>query len=164
MEDVPRVLRPSNEYRIEKDRIPVTVTLASGTRLSGTVFVQSYIQHRYGREEASDVLNARDPFFPLLAEDGETHLIAKEQVVEAEVAPDAEADALSEIVARTALVEVSTTTGFSRTGAVYLEVRNDRPRLLDFLNQFDHRFLVLHAETGVRLINRRLIERVRPLD
>ena len=68
------------------------------------------------------------------------------------------------VVARTARVEVITSDGSARSGDVFLEVRNDRPRLLDFLNQFDHRFLVLHGDTTLRLINRRLIERVRPLD
>jgi hypothetical protein len=153
----------TNEYRIEKDRLPVTLILASGAKLSGTVFVQSYVQRRSGREQASDVLNSREPYFPLAVDDGETQLIAKDQVVEVAVGPDVEGDALSAMIARTATVEVTTISGETRVGAVYLEVRNDRPRLLDFLNQFDQRFLTLHADDGLRLINRRLIERVRPL-
>jgi hypothetical protein len=161
MEDA-RTIPTNNEYRIEKDRLPVTLTLASGAKLSGTVFVQSYVQRRSGREQASDVLNSREPYFPLAGDDGETQLIAKDQVVEVEVSDD-EDDALSAMIARTATVEITTISGATRIGAVYLEVRNDRPRLLDFLNQFDQRFLTLHAADGLRLINRRLIERVRPL-
>ena len=159
--DTPTML---NEYRIEKDRVPVLVSLVSGARISGTLFVQPYMRHRYGREDASDVLNSREPFFPLATEDGETVLVAKEQVADVEVGAEPEVEAQSQIVARSVNVEVTTAYGAKHNGTVYLEVRNDRPRLLDFLNQFDHRFLSLHTGDGVRLLNRTLIEQVRPVD
>jgi hypothetical protein len=45
-----------------------------------------------------------------------------------------------------------------------LEVRADRPRLLDYLNDIHQRFLMLYSDNGVRLVIRELIERDRPLD
>jgi hypothetical protein len=39
-----------------------------------------------------------------------------------------------------------------------------RPRLLDFLNRYAQRFVVLYAAGGVCLVNRMLIEHVRPVE
>jgi hypothetical protein len=156
----------TNDYRIEKDRLPVVVVTADGARISGELFVQPYARFRMGPEQAPDIMNGGDAFFPFGVAGGETVLIAKDHVREVEVAGvgAADDDLDPSTGARRAMIEVTLADGTVATGAVYLEVPFDRPRLLDFLNRFDHRFITLHASGGARLVNRRLIERVRPLD
>ena len=154
----------SVDYRIEKDRIAVVVTTMGGDRIVGDLFVQTYTRHRMGREEAPDVLNGAEPFFPLSTEDGETFLIAKDNVREVQIPGPVDEELQSAVGARTVELELYLTGGTIETGAVFLEVPMDRPRLLDFLNRVHDRFLTLYAPDGVRLVNRRLIERARPLE
>jgi len=154
----------SLEYRIEKDRIAVVVTTMGGDRLSGDIFVQPYTRHRMGREEAPDVLNGEEPFFPLVTEGHETFLIAKDNVREVEIPGPVDEELQIAVGAQAIEIELWLTGGAIETGAVFLEVPMDHPRLLDFLNRLRDRFLTLYSLDGVRLVNRRLIERVRPLD
>ena len=154
----------SSDYRIEKERITVAVTTSSGATVDGDIFVQTYARHRMGREEPSDIMNADEPYFPLATHDGGTLLLAKDQVREVVYEGALEDAAANSVGARSAEIELTLTNGDVRSGAVFLEVSYDRPRVLDFLNRFDLRFLTLHTDGGVRLVNRRLIERVRPLD
>jgi len=152
-----------SEYRIEKERLPVVVVTTAGDRMFGDMFVQAYARHRSGREEPADIVNGPEPFFPLALSNGDTVLLAKDWVREVEIVGESRLDT-SALASRAASVEVTVTGGPARVGRVYLEVPFDRPRLLDFLNHFKQRFLALHTDDGVRLVNVRLLERVRPLD
>ena len=163
-------LRPfMSDYRIEKDRVHVTVVTAAGERIAGNLFVQAYARHRVGPEGAPDVMNDEDPFFPLRTDEGVTYLIAKDRVLEVEITPDEvaladlEAKRLSTAV-RLVDAEVTLVGGSVVRGALALEVPADRPRLLDFLNRFDKRFVTLYVESGTRLLHYSAIVRVRPLD
>ena len=155
--------RTMNDYRIEKYRLPVAVTLVGGVRMAGDVFVQAHARYRAGPEDAGDLFNSREPFFPI-ATDGDTHIVAKAMVTEVEADIVVDDDPLRRASAAYALVEIVMTDGTVRTGSVYLEVPIERPRLLDFLNFYNLRFLTLHTVDGARLINCRHIARVRPLD
>jgi hypothetical protein len=156
----------TDDYRIEKSRLSVVVVTAGGERMAGELFVQPFSRYRMGPEQAPDIMNASEPFFPFATDDGETVLIAKDQVREVEIAfaPGEVEDPELAAGARRALIEVTLTDGSAVTGGVYLQAPTDRPRLLDFLNRFDSRFVTLYTPGGARLINRSLIERVRPLD
>jgi len=154
----------NSDYRIEKERVGVAVTTASGETVDGDIFVQTYARHRMGREEPSDIMNADEPYFPLALREGGTLLLAKDQVREVAYEGALEDDAANSVGARAAEIELVLINGDVRNGSVFLEVSMDRPRVLDFLNRFDLRFLTLHTPDGIRLVNRRLIERVRPLD
>ncbi len=158
----------NSDYRIEKDRQLVVLTTVGGSRIVGEMFVQAYARHRMGPEEPRDIVNGEEPFFPLLLQDGSTLLVAKEHVMELEMTHGAEhedgTDPEHEMLARAANVELTLSGGATRSGAVFLEVPFDRPRLLDFMNRFTDRFISLHTEQGVTLVNRRLVELVRPLD
>jgi hypothetical protein len=153
-----------NAYHIEKYRLPVAVTLVDGDRVAGDVFVQAAARYRSGPEDASDLLNSAEPFFPLVTAGGETELLAKDLVcrVDAELAPDE--DPARRAGVTPAVVEVCMSDGTRHNGTVFLEVPLERPRLLDFLNFFAQRFLTLHTTDGARLLNRRFVVRVRPLD
>ena len=157
----------ANDYRIEKDRLPVVLVTTGGERLAGELFVQTHARYRSGPEEAPDLMNDDEPFFPFAVAGGDTLLIAKDHVREVEVphghsSMPEEDDGVSGL--RRALIELTLSDGSIAAGAVYLEVQVNRPRLLDFLNRYDRRFVTLYANGAARLVNRRLIERVRPLD
>ena len=156
----------TDDYRIEKSRLSVVVTTTDGERMSGELFVQPFSRYRNGPEQAPDIMNGGEPFFPFALDDGETVLIAKDHVREVEFADAREEGEEPDGVAgaRRATIEVTLAEGAVVSGTVYLQVPFDRPRLLDFLNRYDHRFITLYSPGGARLINRRLIERVRPLD
>jgi len=151
------------DFRIEKDRRSVQLQMLGGEQLSGEMFVQRYSRGHLGSEEIPDVLNAPEPFFPLVRA-GDTLLVAKHQVREVELADDNGLEAVVAPVLRAEAVEVTLRDGTVRAGRCYLEMPAERPRLLDFLNRYAQRFVTLYSAGGIRLINRELIERVRTMD
>jgi|RhiMetdeSRZDD1v2_1073273.scaffolds.fasta_scaffold2037848_2 hypothetical protein len=153
-----------HEFRIEKDRCAVRLSLVSGETIAGAMFIQHVGEGDPRRESASDVLNSPERFFPVETASGETLLIAKDQVVEVLTEMPAEDDDLRRASARSALLDIVLSGGVVRSGLVLLELPAGQPRLLDYLNRLSDRFLVLYATDGTRLLNRALIERVLPRD
>lgn len=157
-------VRIVDEYRIEKERLEVTLTMMSGEGVHGFVFVQPPLLGHSSHQEPSALFNEAEPFFPLELPSGEVLLVAKARVVEVSGLPlDEEAEAIR-ASAPMALLEITLAGGVTHFGSMRLEVRADRPRLLDFLNDSTDRFLTLYTDQGLRLVNRVLIECVRPLD
>ena len=71
----------TDDYRIEKTRRRVEVTLANAKRLEGDVFVQPFARFRSGPEEPLDLLNDDDdPFLPLGLPNGDVLLVQKSQI------------------------------------------------------------------------------------
>ncbi len=140
-----------SDYRIEKVRRRVELTLASGDKLAGDVFLQAFARYRAGPEEPFDVLNEPDPFLPLALASGELVLVQKSQiaVVTTEL-PDRD-DA-----AETGLVGMNITLTLTRagtlTGSIFPEVRSDRPRLMDFLNTNPLHFLLLFSADRLHIV------------
>ena len=153
-----------HEFRIEKDRCSVTLSLASGETITGAMFLQHAEDGDPRRESAHDVLNGPERFFPIETDAGETLLIAKDRVVEALTSLPENGDELRRASARSALLDVVLPSGDVRSGTVLIELPAGQPRVLDFLNRIGDRFLVLYAAEGTRLVNRALIERVHPRD
>ena len=142
----------------------MAVTFVGGERIAGAMFVQALARHRSAPEDPRDILNAPEPFFPLLTQDGETLLIAKSRVMEVDDnIPSCRPDPTGSPVPGVS-VAVTLVGGVVRTGRVYLEMPGPAPRPLDFLNHTHDRFFALHEERTMRLINRDLVERVHPLD
>src|SRR5258708_9970093 len=69
-----------SDYRIEKVRRRVELTLATGEKLEGDVFLQAFARYRAGPDEPLDVLNESDPFLPLALPSGELLLVQKAQI------------------------------------------------------------------------------------
>lgn len=153
-----------HEFRIEKDRCSVTLSLVSGETIAGTMFVQHAEETDPRRESARDVLNSNERFFPIETPDGETLLVAKDRVVDVLAELPGDGDELRRASARSARLDIVLSGGVVRSGLVLLELPSDQPRLLDYLNRLSDRFLVLYDADGTRLINRALIERVLPRD
>lgn len=154
----------TDAYRIEKERLEVTVTLEGCAEVRGYIFLQPRVYGYTSHSEPSALLNDRELFFPLELENGDVLLLSKERVVDISGLPVAEEDELVRASSPMALLELTLAGGLTRLGSMRLEVRADRPRLLDYLNDCRQRFLMLYTDHGVRLVNRKLIERVRPLD
>jgi hypothetical protein len=152
------------EFRIEKSRYPVVLTMVGGARLAGEVFVQSVSRYHAGPEEPRDVLNADDPFFPVATAGGELLLVAKEYVRDVETRDSLYEDPLERAGLMTSVVEFTLVDGCTMSGAVLLSTAAGRERLLDSLNATSERFVALYMTSGARLVNRRLILHVRPLD
>lgn len=153
-----------SDYIIEKSCAPVSLLTLAGERLAGEVYLQPYVHHRRGREEVVDLLNAFEPFFPLRCDDGAIRFLLKEQVVEVQLDHLAIEDDDRHLGAREAVVELTLATGDAYTACIHYEVPTARPRLLDWLNRLEQRFVLVHASGGPRLVNWRLVAAVRPLD
>ena len=151
-------LGPVSDYRIEKLRRELAVTLSDGSQLEGEVFLRSVSRTRSRPEEPVDLLNDPEPFFALMRH-GEAVLVAKSQVITAVTTVD-EDDAL-DTGALGVIVEVTLHDGTICDGSIFMESRNDRPRLLDYLNGYRERFLPIVSPGQLLLVNTGSIAHVR---
>ncbi len=156
----------ANLYRIETTRKAVILTMLGGEEVRGNVFIHFSSYRPFELEDVSELFNAETPFFPLELDNAEVILVAKERV--AELAAD-RGEAPSDLPPRdppspTALLQVLLVGGEVRLGSIRLDAPPDRARVLDYLNALTSRFLTLYTSNEARLINRSLIDRVRPLD
>ena len=156
----------ANLYRIETTRKAVILTMLGGEEVRGNVFIHFSSYRPFELEDVSELFNSESPFFPIELDNDEVILVAKERV--AEIAAD-RSDAPSDLAPRdppspTALLQVLLVGGEVRLGSIRLDAPPDRARVLDYLNALRSRFLTLYTSNEARLINRSLIDRVRPLD
>jgi hypothetical protein len=156
----------ANLYRIETTRKAVILTMLGGEEVRGNVFIHSSSYRPFELEDVSELFNSEMPFFPLELENSEVILVSKERV--AELAADRSEDP-SDLPPRdppspTSLLQIVLVGGEVRLGSIRLEAPPDRARVLDYLNALTSRFLTLYTSNEARLINRSLIDRVRPLD
>lgn len=156
----------ANLYRIETTRRAVSLTMVGGEEVRGHLFIHFSTYRPSDTEDALALFNDKEPFFPLELDNGEVILVAKERVAEVSVGRGEEAGDQSACATPTptALLQVVLAGGEVRLGSVRLEARPDRARVLDYLNRITVRFLTLYTSNEARLINRSLIDRVRPLD
>jgi hypothetical protein len=151
----------SDDYRIEKARHPVEITLGNGRRLSGDIFVQAHARFRAGPEEPLDTLNEADPFLPLVLDTGEVLVIQKSHIaVVATALPEMDEAADTGVVGMH--VELTLLDGESRSGSIFPALRSDRPRLVDFLNHTSLRFVPLYAADQLLLVSRAHVAFARP--
>jgi hypothetical protein len=141
--------------------------MRDGEELRGNVFIHFSSYRPFELEDVSELLNADSPFFPLELPNTEVILVSKERFAEA--AADRSSEETSDQPPRetpmpTALLQVILVGGEVRLGSIRLEAPPGRARVLDYLNALTSRFLTLYTSNEARLINRSLIDRVRPLD
>jgi hypothetical protein len=161
-----QTIKAANLYRVETVRRSVSLTMIGGEILRGSVFIHSSSQRPFELEDVSELFNSGEQFFPLELETEEVILVSKARVAEVTDAggEDASDQPTSGSPAPTALLQVVLLGGDVRVGSIRLEARPDRARVLDYLNRLNARFLTLYTSNEARLINRSLIDRVRPLD
>ena len=150
-----------SDYRIEKVRYPVELTLASGDRLQGDIFLQAFARFRAGPEEPLDVLNEPERFLPLELPSGELLLVQKHQIAFVATAlPEFDYAAETGIIGMH--VDFSFAFGETRRGSVFPELRADRPRLVDFLNNTPLHFLPFFTADQLLLVSVAHIAYARP--
>ena len=148
------------DYKIEKRRCPVTLMLSDGEQLRGDIFVRPVSRFRPEPQSAGEFLNEDDPYFALVSANGLGLMVAKENVVRVET--DLPTDDDSVDIPRLGLdVEITLTGGAICRGTVFLDTPAERGRLIDYLNSYAGRFLVVYDTTKVTLLNRRAVTHVR---
>lgn len=150
-----------SDYRIEKTRRRVEVTLASGRRLEGDVFIQPFARFRSGPEEPLDLLNADEPFLPLVLVNDDLMLVQKSHIAVVSTDFPTEDDSVERGVVGMR-VELGMSDGTALNGSIFPEVRMGRPRLVDILNDSKQPFIALFAADRLQIVNRALIAHARP--
>ena len=152
----------TDDYRIEKTRRRVEVTLANAKRLEGDVFVQPFARFRSGPEEPLDLLNDSDPFLPLGLTNGDVLLVQKSQIaVVGTELPEVDDSVDRGVVGMH--VQLGLIDGSTLTGSIFPEVRMGRPRLVDILNDTKQPFIALFGADDLLIVNRALIAHARPI-
>lgn len=152
----------TNEYRIEKVRRAVELTLANGQRLEGDVFVQFTARFRAGPADPLDLLNDDESFLPLVIASGDAFLVQKAQIAVVGTRLPEGDDAVDRALVGMN-VELTLIDGSTHVGSLFLEVRATRQRLVDALNDLSSPFLALFTADQLRLVNRRHIAYARPV-
>src|SRR3954469_11426469 len=151
-----------SDYRIEKVRRRVEITLASGQRMEGDIFLQAFARFRPGPAEPIDVLNDSDAFLPLRLDSGDLVVVQKAQIaVVATSLPETD-DVETGLVGMH--VSFTFAHGGTLTGSLFPEVRADRPRLVDFLNSSPLRFFPLFSSDRLHLVATAHIAFAHPVD
>lgn len=151
------------DLRIEKVRRPVEVTLANGHRLDGDVFVPVKSPNRNGPGDPLDLLNDDEPFLPLVHAGGDIYLVQKTNIAVVGTHLPIRDDAVERAVVGMH-VELTLADGSTQAGSLFLEMRASQDRLSDALNDFALPFVALFTAEQLRLVNRRHIAYVRPLN
>lgn len=151
-----------SDYRIEKVRHRVELTLSNGQRLEGDIFLQAFARFRAGPEEPLDVLNDADAFLPLVLSTGELLVVQKAEIaVAATDVPSTDEYAETGVLGMR--VQFTLINGETRSGSVFPEVRADRPRLVDFLNDTPLHFIPMFGADQLLLVNRAQIAYATPV-
>jgi hypothetical protein len=143
-----------SDYRIDKLRRRVAVTLANGRRIDGDVFLQVVARFRPGPEDPLDLLNGSERFLPVVLDSGEALLVQKSHIAVVSTPLPPDDDAVDHGVVGMH-VELTLADGSAWTGSIFPEVRVDRTRLVDFLNDTPLRFIALFAPDQLLAVSRR---------
>lgn len=149
-----------NEYFIEKEQLPVAITMVTGEELAGFLFVQPTWRRPSIEFDAPVLLNLPESYFPLQLPDGATRLVAKGHVVLMRgSAADSEGD--MEALGDPAQVVFQCSNGITVCGELRIARVTSNMRVLDHLNRSAEEFILLHERDGAVLVNRRHIVLVR---
>jgi hypothetical protein len=144
-----------SEYFIEKQQLPVTISLVTGEDLTGSLFVQHTWRQPSMEVDAPALLNLPEAYFPLQLANGKTRLIAKAHVVvmrgeRSEDGDDATLGDPAEVVIRCS-------NGLIIQGSFRIARISSSTRVLDYLNRPAEEFMLVHNEESAMLVNRRHI-------
>jgi hypothetical protein len=146
--------QPTSEYRVEKIRAHAELTLTTGARVRGCVFLWSSRQSHVGRQRIGDLLNEPTEFFPFEREDGQVGLYHRAHVVTAQLPPDCSEARLEpgyEIAPRRR-VSMLLTTGDRITGTVSVYCPAGHDRLSDYARR-ERMFRYIEGDEYTWIIN-----------
>ena len=145
-----------NEFFIEKEQLPVEVTMVTGEELSGSLFVQPTWRRPSIEFDAPVLLNLPDTYVPLQLANGKTRLIAKAQVVLMRGSSTEVGSGMEEL-GEPAPVVMRCVNGVTVRGELMIARITSNTRVLDYLNRSAEEFILLHESNGAVLVNRRHI-------
>ena len=142
-----------SEFRVEKIKHTLELTLVTGEKMLGTVFLEPVARNHAGPQDPRELLNDDQAFFPFES-NGSLILLAKDQVKLAKY-PQGKAP----LPLRVTEARVILSDGQTVEGAVVIEARTEADRFLDHLNHFEGRFLPMLTANHLTqtLVNRRMI-------
>jgi len=146
-----------SQFRIEKRRVEVNLTLAGGRAHRGHLFLAGSTAQHQGPELAVDLLNDADGVFPFESADrGGTVMVNREHVVVVRLVESGEEARLESgyDVATVRHVTVTLTNGERLSGTVHVYLPEGRDRLSDFARSLSG-FYYLETVDGTVLVNAR---------
>ena len=133
--------------------------------MTGEIFLHAVSRFRLAPQDPAEFFNDADPYFVLAPTYDERILIAKASVAVAETPlPSSEPDEHIDGAHVGLGVEVDVLGGVTCAGWVFPDKTPGRTRLLDYLNSFTTRFLVLYDSEKTTLVNRDSVAHVRESD
>ena len=142
-----------SDYKVEKDRFPVTLFFFDGTEKKGNIFLSLHAAQHEGHELAVDVLNQREEFIPVHFKDETVRLIRKRNILMISFSVDQEGPDYSVFADVTVEVTIHLTSHQCLEGNFFFVLPLHARRVKDFLNQADS-FVELRKENEVYLINK----------
>jgi hypothetical protein len=154
-----------HDYKIEKYRCPATIVFTDGRTLTGEIFLHAMSRFRLAPQDPAEFFNDSDQYFVLAPTYDERILVSKSSVAVAETPlPSSEPDDALDGAHVGLGVEVGVIGGVTCAGWLFPEKTPGRARLLDYLNSYNTRFLVLYDSQKTTLVNRNSVAHVRESD
>ena len=149
-----------NHLKITKRRKEVTLTLRSGKKVKGDVFLH-YSRNEYGLpQEPVDLLNSKQPFIVLMYESGEVSFYNKNMISHLTYFAKTDVDNVVEANLKEN-VEVELVDGEVLSGEITALLPPENMRLYDYLNQIDEIFMRVNKTGGmVTLVNKTCVTAV----
>lgn len=151
-----------NDYGASEP-VSAIVTLVEGMTITGHLHVSPGSPRHPGAETPLELLNRKEPFFPLTQEDGRASFVAKRQVafVECRLQPE-DRDPIRASAAKQIPLEITLAGGRTLTGVAMSELPPGKSRPSDFLNS-DDTFFALQTQDDLLLVNRAQVRVARSL-
>jgi hypothetical protein len=147
-----------NEFFIEKEQLPVEITMVTGEELTGSVFVQPTWRRPSIEFDAPVLLNLPDSYLPVQLPDGRTRLVAKPHIVLMRGRSTTDpSDLTDEELGEPAQVVVRCSNGIVVQGVLRITRVTSNMRVLDYLNRCSEDFIAVHEGSATVLVNRRQI-------
>jgi hypothetical protein len=151
-----------HDYKIEKYRCPARIMLNDGRTLTGEIFLHAMSRFRLAPQDPAEFFNDTDPYFVLAPTYDERLLVSKSSVAVVEAPlPSTEPDDHLDGAAVGLGVEVEIIGGATCAGWVFPEQTPGKARLLDYLNGYTDKFIVLYDSQKTTLVNRNAVTHVR---
>ncbi len=144
-------------------RIAANVSLSEGMTIQGDLHVQVLAATHDGPETPLEMLNRREPFFPMTLASGDVIFVAKAQVSVVACRPEAvPTDPERDSAARHTGLDVMMRGGAELRGFANVELPPTRGRALDYLNA-PEAFFSMVTQDFTLLINRAHVRVARPI-
>lgn len=152
----------TEEFRVPKEKQPVTVRLKGGAKLDGVIFLEQFPYDMTTYRKVSALLEDESQFFPLLLNaSGSVEFINKNNITVLEC--DYHAGEGNEEFLLTQMhienIVATLNDGSAISGRLMAEVPEDKARLSDCLN-LRNTFMILQEDNRIFYLNKNTVQRV----